>query len=89
MAKNKNNPQNDQQSAMSNKQDSEFKVQGIDQEFDNQGQQAGSSGGSGGSAGMHDDEAVDTAGGRKGQFSDKDRSNQAKWSPGSSEPHNE
>lgn len=70
---------------MSKDTDREFETQGIEKEFDKKGQPGKSTA----SPGMIDDEDIDTAGGQKGQFSDKDRENDAKWSPGSGGPLSE
>lgn len=80
MPKNKDNPQSGSQSAAVNKSDREFEGQG-NKKFDGggQGQQAG--GTKKGQGNMDDDEM--TAGGRKGQFSEKDRGSDSQWSPGS------
>jgi hypothetical protein len=69
-----------------------------DREFESQGQNQGSKGSSGGQhtgsshgygkdtgmQGNMDDDEMDTAGGRKGNFSDKNRDSEGQWSPGSS-----
>jgi hypothetical protein len=89
MANNKNNPNAGSESSMSNKTNQEFASKGKNEKFDNQGQRTNDPGKSAGSPGMIDDETVDTAGGRKGQFSDKERGSQAKWSPGSGDSHSE
>jgi hypothetical protein len=73
------------QSSMGNKPDREFETQGKDKDFEKKGQPGKSTA----SPGMIDDEDVDTAGGKKGQFSDKERASAPKWSPGSGESHSE
>jgi hypothetical protein len=63
-----------------------------DREFENQGknpssgkgQQASGFGKETGSHRKPDDDEMNTAGGREGQFSDKKRGSDAQWSPGSS-----
>jgi len=50
-----------------------------------QGQQAGSPNKGTGSPGNTEDDDMKTAGGRKGDFSDKDRGSESQWSPGSSQ----
>ena len=83
MPKNKDNPKGGSQSSMGNKPDREFEGQGMKKDFDNQGEKAGNPGKSGSSMGTTDDDEMNTAGGRKGQFSDKDRGSESQWSPGS------
>ena len=85
MATNNDNPKSGSQSAMGNKTDRDFDSQGMNKGFDKQGQRAGNPGKSTGSHSNSDDDEMTTAGGRKGQFSDKDRANQGQWSPGSGE----
>ena len=85
MPTNKDNPKGGSQSSMGKKSDREFESQGTDKGYDEQGQQAG---GKGSSVGM-DDEDVDTAGGRQGQFSDQNRGSQGQWSPGSGKSNSE
>jgi hypothetical protein len=85
MGNNKDTKMSGSQSSMGNKSDRDFGMQDKDKDFDKKGQPGKSTG----SPGMIDDEDVDTAGGKKGQFSDKDRGNAAKWSPGSGESHSE
>ena len=80
MPKNKDNPQSCSQSATCNKSDHEFEGQGKKNFGGGQGQQAGGS--KKGQGNMEDDEM--TAGGRKGQFSEKDRGSDSQWSPGTS-----
>jgi hypothetical protein len=85
MATNNDNPKGGSQRAMGNKPDREFDSQGTNKGFDKQGQRAGNPGKSSGSPANSDDDEMSTAGGRQGQFSDKDRANQGQWSPGSGE----
>ena len=56
--------------------------QGQDSGQDNKGKQAGDFGKRSGN--MEDDDMT-TAGGRKGNFSDKDRDDESQWSPGSTQ----
>ena len=67
-----------------------------DREFESQGQNKGyGAGGTGqqgggsktGASSMEnlEDDELNTAGGRQGQFSDKDRGNEGQWSPGSTQ----
>jgi hypothetical protein len=79
MGNNKDTQKGGSQNAMGNTPDREFETQGTKKEFDKKGQPGKSTS----SPGMIDDEDIDTAGGQKGQFSDKNRENDAKWSPGS------
>ena len=61
----------------------EFENQGKNPEKGDQGQQAsGFRKGTGPQGKMEDDE-MNTAGGREGQFSDKNRGTEGQWSPGS------
>jgi hypothetical protein len=91
MPNNKDNPKggsqgsmdNKSQSSMGNKPDREFESQGTQKGFDKQGHKTGNPGKSQSSPGMTDDDEMKTAGGRQGQFSDKDRGNDAEWSPSS------
>ena len=71
---------------MSGQSDREFENQGNNPTSgrSGQGQQAGGYGKGAGSE-MDDDE-VTTSGGREGNFSDKNRDTEDKWSPGSSQP---
>ena len=85
MATNKDNPKGGSHNAMGDKSDREFDSQRSSKGFDKQGQHAGSSGRSAGSPANSDDDEMSTAGGRQGQFSDKNRANQGQWSPGSGE----
>jgi hypothetical protein len=74
-------------SPLGNKPDREFETQGTKKSFDKEGQKAGSPGKSTGSPNITEDDDMKTAGGRQGQFSDKDRSSQGQWSPGKGESH--
>ena len=75
-------------SSMDNKSDRDFESQGQNQGSGSsgKGQQAASSRGYGNDAGTEGDmdDDMTTAGGRKGQFSDKNRGSEGQWSPGSS-----
>jgi len=85
MPNNKDNPQGGSKSSMGNQSDHEFEGQGKDKKFGGgQGQQSGSSRQGTGSHGDTDDDMT-TAGGREGQFSDKNRDKENQWSPGSSQ----
>ena len=83
MPNNKNNPKGPQGS-MPNTPDHDFESQGKNKGFKGggQGQQAGSPGKGTGSPAATDDEMT-TAGGKQGQFSDKNRGSEGQWSPGS------
>ncbi len=85
MPNNKDNPSSGSQSATGDKQDREFENQGKTKGSggDGQGQQAGGS--QKANQGNTKDEEMNTAGGRKGQFSDTDRDSESQWSPGSSQ----
>ena len=71
-------------SSMGSTTDREFEHQGQDSSSgkDKPGKQGGSFGKSSGN--MEDDDMT-TAGGRKGNFSDKDRDDESQWSPGSTQ----
>ena len=92
MPNNKDHQKSGSQGSMGNNPNSpdrEFESQGQDSGFEKsgQGQQAGSSGGYGKDTGSQrnmDDDEMNTAGGREGQFSDSNRGKEAQWSPGSS-----
>ena len=59
-----------------------------DREFESHGKNKGFGGGSGkgtGSPNFTDDDDMTTAGGKQGQFSDKNRGSEGQWSPGSSQ----
>jgi len=86
MPNNKDNPQGGSKSSMGNKSDREFEGQGKDKKFGSgQGQQSGNPRQGTGSPGNTDDDEMSTAGGREGQFSDKDRDTESQWSPGSTQ----
>ena len=87
MPNNKDNPQSGSQASTPNTRDREFESQGKNKGFEGggQGQQAGSSGRGTGSPGATDDDEMTTAGGKQGQFSDKNRGSEGQWSPGSSQ----
>ena len=80
MPNNKDNPQSGSQSTTGNKSDREFEGQGKKNFGGGHDQPAGGSSKKG--QGPMDDEM--TSGGRKGQFSEKDRGSDSQWSPGSS-----
>ena len=81
-----NNKDNPKSGSMPNQQDREFESQGKNKGFEGgQGQQAGSSGKGTGSPNFTDDDDMTTAGGKQGQFSDKNRKSDSQWSPGSSQ----
>lgn len=67
--------------------DREFEGQGHNkgQGGGGQGQQAGGSRQGSGSSGAMDEDEMNTAGGRQGQFSDKNRGSEGQWSPGSTQ----
>lgn len=87
MPNNKDNPQGGSKSSMgTHESDREFESQGQNKghgKDSGQGQQAGGTGK--GSPGPMDDDEMDTAGGRQGQFSDKNRGSEGQWSPGSTQ----
>jgi len=73
-------------SSMDNMSDRDFESQGQGQGRTTGGQ-GGNSGGYGKDTGMQgnmSDDEMNTAGGREGQFSDKNREGQNQWSPGAS-----
>jgi len=95
MPNNKDNKQSGSKDSMGSSSDREFESQGQNPISgsggqNRQGQQGGTSGGYGKSTGsqqggmMDEDDEMNTAGGRKGQFSDSDRGDESQWSPGSS-----
>ena len=85
MPNNKDNPQGGSKSSMGNKSDQEFEGQGKDKKFGGgPGEESGTSRKGTGSPGNTDDDEM-TAGGREGQFSDKNRDAESQWSPGSSQ----
>ena len=70
--------------SMDNMSDRDFQSQGQRSGMGGQDKQTGSSGGYGKDTGLQgsiDDDAM-TAGGREGQFSDKNRESENQWSPG-------
>jgi hypothetical protein len=86
-------------SSMTDRSDREFESQGQNQGSRGSGEQTGSSRGYGketgsqgnmdygketGSQGNMDDDEMNTAGGRKGHFSDQNRDSEGQWSPGAS-----
>ena len=85
MPTNKDTQKTGSQGSMGNKSDSEFenKKQNSPSGRSGEGQQAG---GYGRDTGMQEDmdDDMTTAGGREGQFSDKNRGSDSQWSPGSS-----
>ena len=84
MATNKNNPQSGSKGSMESNPDREFESQGKNKDFGKGefGQEAGGSRKGTSSPGNMEDDDLNTAGGRKGQFSDSDRGSQGQWSPG-------
>ena len=82
MADNKNNSQSGSKGSTSG-QDREFESQGQDKGYGKS--ETGQQGSSAHSSKMEDDE-MNTAGGRKGQFSDSERGKEDQWSPGSTQP---
>ena len=86
MPNNKDNPQGGSKNSMGNKSDREFEGQGKDKKFSGgPGEESGSSPKGTSSPGNTDDDEMSTAGGREGQFSDKNRDKDSQWSPGSSQ----
>lgn len=83
MSKNKDDMKGGSQDPMSNKPDSEFAGQGTESE--KSGKQAAGSGNGAGSQRRSDKDDIKTSGGRKGNFSDKNRDSESPWSPGSSQ----
>lgn len=86
MPNNKDDQKSGSQSSMSNTSDREFESQGKDPSSGKggEGQQAGGFGKGTGSQENVDDDDTTTAGGREGNFSDKNRDSESQWSPGSS-----
>lgn len=84
MAIDNDNPNGVPHSAMGGKPDRELDSHGTAKGFDKQGQ-PGDRGKTSGSPANSGDNETTTAGGREGQFSDKDRANEDQWSPGSGE----
>ena len=86
MPKNKNKQETDSRGAMGNKPDREFESQGQNPSSGkgDLGHKAGSFKKGAGSPETDDDEMM-TSGGRKGNFSDKDRESENQWSPGSNQ----
>ena len=80
MPNNKDNPQGGSKSSMGNKPDREFESQGQDKKFGGEHDKQSKS-----SQPSTDDDEMSTAGGREGQFSDKNRDKETQWSPGSSQ----
>lgn len=87
MPNNKDNKKSGSTGSMSNDPNREFEGQGKNKDFGgDQGKKAGSTPKGGGSHGSStDDDEMNTAGGRQGQFSDQDRDKQGQWSPGSTQ----
>jgi len=85
MATNKKESQGGSMGSMGNDQDREFEGQGQDKGYGKSetGQQAGRGGQ--GSQGNMEDEDMNTAGGRQGQFSDSEGGREGQWSPGSTQ----
>jgi len=83
MPNNKDDQKSGSKSSMGNTSDREFESQGKNPSSGKgaPGQQAGSSGKG---TGSQDDDEMSTSGGREGNFSDKNRSSEGQWSPGSS-----
>lgn len=74
------------QSSQGSSSDREFESQGQKKDFGGGiGHEAGGSKSGTGSKGKMDDDEMNTAGGRQGGFSDKDRGKEGQWSPGSSQ----
>jgi hypothetical protein len=84
MPKNKDDMKSGSQDSMSNKSDREFESQGHDSGSGKSGKQAGSFGKGTGSQMNNEEDDMKTSGGRKGNFSDKNRDSESQWSPGSS-----
>jgi hypothetical protein len=88
MPNNKDMQKGGSSSSMSNKSDREFESQGNDSSYTGSRKSGKQSAGSGKGTGsqMHNDEDdMKTSGGRKGNFSDKNRDSESQWSPGSSQ----
>jgi hypothetical protein len=88
MPNNKDQQTSDSKSSMSGSSNREFENQGKNTSSgmgDQSGKKSGSTStkGAGSKSGMEDDE-MNTAGGRQGSFSDKNRGSESQWSPGSS-----
>ena len=85
MADNKNNQNTDSQTLMGDKSDREFenKKQNLPSGQDGKSPQAAGNEKEKRTKGEKDDDMT-TAGGREGQFSDKDRGKEGQWSPSSS-----
>lgn len=88
MPNNKKDPQSGSKSSMGNQPDRQFESQGKKKDFGEQ-EKLARKGKEGGLPETMDDDELNTAGGRQGQFSDKDRGNEAQWSPGSKRPLDE
>src|SRR4030095_1727200 len=88
MPNKKDDQKSGSESSVGNTSDREFESQGINPSSGkgSQGQQAGSFGKGTGSQPNMDDDDMDTAGGRKGNFSEKNRDSDAQWSPGGCQP---
>lgn len=84
MPKNKDGMKSGSQSSMSNTSDREFESQGHDSSSGKSGKQAGGYRKGTGSPMNNEDDDMQTSGGRKGNFSDKNRDSESQWSPGSS-----
>jgi len=86
MPKNKDNQKSGSPSPTGETPDREFESQGKNPSSGKggPGQQAGGFGKGTGSPENIDDDDLSTAGGRKGNFSDKNRGSDDQWSPGSS-----
>ena len=67
----------------------EFENQGKNPGKGDQGQQASGFRKGTGSHGKMEDDEMNTAGGREGQFSDKNRGTEGQWSPGSGQSSDE
>lgn len=85
MANKKNDPKGDSQSPGGNK----FENHEKNKLPERPGQHAGDSRGSSSSGASVNDDDMTTAGGREGQFSDKERGEDNQWSPGSRSPVSE
>jgi hypothetical protein len=85
MPNNKDNMKTGSHGSTGNKPDREFESQGQNPSSDKSGQQAGSYGKGSGSHGKMDDDDMTTSGGRKGNFSEKNRDSESQWSPGSTQ----
>jgi len=85
MPNNKNNQKTDSQGSMGTNSGREFEneEQNTTSGRGGMGQQAGGYGKDAGMQGDMDDDMT-TAGGREGQFSDKNRGSEGQWSPSSS-----